>query len=175
MCFWNRLIFKPISIAKTGRLLNAESDSRQLPLNAVLIRPAAVMGNEIATRLILDICGGEASELVIAGQEPDWQKEIDFDWNQVKRLTGMDIPQEKMISILEKLGFRVNENKLAVPSWRSNDISCNADIVEEIVRINGLDELPTLRLRAEQLPDLGFITAAKTRSRRAAGIGQPPA
>lgn len=149
--FLESAYFKPISIAKTGRLLNAESDSRQRFERG--IDPAsAVMGNEIATRLILDICGGEASELIIAGKEPDYQREIEFDWNQVKRLTGMDIPKEKMISILEKLGFKVKEDILSIPSWRTNDISCSADIVEEIVRIYGLDELPTLTLRAEQLP-----------------------
>ena len=149
--FLESAYFEPISIAKTGRILNAESDSRQRFERG--IDPAScIMGNEIATRLILDICGGEASELVIAGQEPNWKREIEFDWNQVKRLTGMDIPQEKMVSILEKLGFKVNGNTLSVPSWRSNDVSCSADIVEEIVRINGLEELPTLTLRANKLP-----------------------
>ena len=143
--------FEPLSIAKTGRELNAESDSRQRYERGV--DPASNMdGNNEATRLILDICGGEASEIVVAGSEPNWQRTIDFDWNEVKRLTGMDIPMETMVTILEKLGFGVSGNQISVPSWRFNDIFESADLVEEIVRIYGLDTLPANTMRADVLP-----------------------
>ncbi len=149
--FLEAAYFNPISIAHTGRELNVESDSRTRFERG--IDPASqVMGSTIATQLILDICGGEASEIVIAGTEPEWQNEIDFDFNLVKRLCGMEIPHEKMVDILEKLGFKVNGNKVSVPSWRSNDVKEGADLVEEIVRINGLDDLPVMPLRPKELP-----------------------
>lgn len=168
--------FEPLSVAKTGRDLNAESDSRQRFERGV--DPAScIAGNEIATRLILDICGGEASELVIAGSEPEWHRVISFDWNQVKRLTGMDIAQPKMIEILEKLGFSVNGNEISVPSWRFNDVRESADIVEEIVRIYGLDELPVSTMRAEKLPITMLLPHQKRevairRALAAAGLNQ---
>lgn len=149
--FLESAYFEPLSVAKTGRLLNAESDSRTRFERG--IDPAsAVMGNEIATRLILDICGGEASEIVIAGAEPKWQRTITFDFDAVKRLCGLDVPHDKMVSILTALGFGVNGNEIIVPSWRSNDIEGTADIIEEIVRIYGLDDLPEMPLRPSELP-----------------------
>ncbi len=145
--------FEPISVAHTGRLTNAESDSRTRFERGIDPSLAAtIKGNDDATRFVLAHCGGEASELVIAGQEPDWQRTITFDWNDVERLTGMTIPQDKMVDILEKLGFTVDGNQVAVPPWRVNDVREGADIVEEIVRIYGLDELPVNTMRADNLP-----------------------
>lgn len=153
--FLESAYFNPIAIAKTGRELNVESDSRTRFERG--IDPASqIMGNQIATQLILDICGGEASEIVIAGQEPHWQHQIDFDFHLVKRLCGLDIPQDRMVEILERLDFKVEGNHVSVPSWRSNDVKEGADLVEEIVRIYGLDELPTLPLRPTELP-LGIL------------------
>lgn len=153
--FLESAYFTPESIAKTGRELNAESDSRTRYERG--IDPASqFMGNTIATQLILDICGGEASEVVMAGAEPNWQNEIDFDFGLVKRLCGLEIPHDKMVEILTKLGFTVNGTKVSVPSWRSNDVKEGADLVEEIVRIHGLDDLPTLPLRPTELP-LGIL------------------
>ncbi len=152
--------FEPLSVAKTGRDLNAESDSRQRFERGV--DPAScIAGNDIATRLILDICGGEASEPVMAGAEPNWQRTIPFDWDQVKRLTGIDIARSEMVSTLEKLGFRVNGNDISIPSWRFNDIRESADLVEEIVRIHGLDDLPVSTMRAEKLPITMLMPAQK--------------
>ena len=153
--FLESAYFKPVSIAKTGRELNIDSDSRTRYERG--IDPASqVMGNQMATQLILDICGGEASEIVMAGQEPTDQNQIEFDFTLVKRLCGLDIPQTRMIEILEKLGFQVSGNLVSVPSWRSNDIHEGADLVEEIVRIHGLDDLPTIPLRPTELP-LGIL------------------
>lgn len=149
--FLESAYFTPLSVAATGRALNAESDSRSRFERGV-DPMSTVPGNEIATRLILEICGGESSEIVIAGGEPKWQHTIDFDFNQVKRLTGMDVPQQDMVIILEKLGFEVKGNKISVPSWRSNDVKQSADLVEEIVRIYGLDTLPWAPMRADSLP-----------------------
>lgn len=149
--FLESAYFKPLSIAKTGRLLNAESDSRTRFERG--IDPAsAKQGIDDATALILQYCGGEASEIVEAGAEPDWHREIEFDFNQVKRLVGMDIAQDKMVEILQKLGFKVNGNKISVPSWRTHDVAGSADLVEEIVRIYGLEELPSAPMRPDALP-----------------------
>lgn len=149
--FLESAYFYPISIAATGRILNAESDSRARYERGV--DPASqIAGNEMATRLILEICGGEASDIIIAGSEPDWQHSIKFDFNQIKRLCGMDIPHEKAVEILEKLGFKINGDMVSVPSWRSNDVKESADLVEEVIRIYGTDELPVLPLRPDSLP-----------------------
>lgn len=149
--FLESAYFKPLSIAKTGRLLNAESDSRTRFERG--IDPAsAVQGMQDATALILKYCGGEASDLIKAGAEPDWHHEINFDFNQVKRLVGMDIAHDKMVEILQKLGFTVEGDKITVPSWRVHDVTGSADVVEEIVRIYGLDELPVAPMRPDELP-----------------------
>ncbi|MDR2902798.1 MAG: phenylalanine--tRNA ligase subunit beta [Lactobacillales bacterium] len=149
--FLESAYFVPISIAKTARILGAESDSKSRFERG--IDPASCIdGNEIATRLILEICGGEASELVIAGKEPDWKQAIDFDFGLVKKICGLDIPQKKMEEILSKLGFETTGSKVSVPSWRANDVKQQIDLVEEIVRINGLDDLPEISMRAQSLP-----------------------
>ncbi len=144
--FLESAYFTPISVAHTGRLLNAESDSRSR-FERGIDPDSQIAGNEIATRLILDICGGEASELVVAGQTPETSRVIDFDFGLVEKLCGFVIPHAEMVAILTSLGFKVDGSKLTVPSWRMNDITMGADIVEEIVRIHGLDDLPAAPLR----------------------------
>ena len=149
--FLESAYFAPIKIAKAGTLTGALSDSRSRFERGV--DPAsAVDDNARATQMILDLCGGEPSEIVIAGKEPEWKCEIDFDWNQVKRLTGLEVPQQTMEKILKDLGFGVKGNKISVPSWRVHDVSLQADLVEEITRIYGLDTLPDAPMRAEKLP-----------------------
>lgn len=148
--FLEAAYFNPISIASTGRILNAESDSRTR-FERGIDPLSQIEANEKATRLILDICGGEASEIIIAGNGVTNKNIIDFDFNEVKRLCGFDVSREKSVEILEKLGFKVDGNRIEVPSWRSNDVKLKADIVEEIVRIYGLDELPNSPLRPANL------------------------
>ncbi len=155
--------FEPISIAKTGRLTGAESDSRtRFERGVDPSLKATIRGNDDATRLIMEYCGGEASEKVIAGNEPDWHHVISFDFGKVNKLAGLDISKEQMVSILEKLGFTINGNDVSVPSWRSNDVRQSADLVEEIIRIYGLDELPALSMRAEQ-PVVGMLSQKQKR------------
>ena len=148
--FLESAYFNPVDIAKAHIKTGAESDSCARFERGV--DPAsAVADNITATQMILDLCGGEASEIVVAGKEPAWQHTIDFDWNEVERLTGLKIAPEKMKSILKDLGFEVKGNKISVPSWRSHDVKLPADVVEEIVRIYGLSELPDAPMRAEKL------------------------
>ena len=174
--FLESAYFNPISIAKTGRELNIDSDSRTRFERG--IDPASqIMGNEIATQLILDICGGEASEIIIEGKGVQTSHQIEFDFNLVKRLCGLEIPKETMVEILEKLGFNVNGNQISVPSWRLNDVKEGADLVEEIVRIYGVDDLPMLPLRPNDLPH-GILLPhqrrenAVTRALAARGLNQ---
>ena len=149
--FLESAYFNPLDIAKAHIKTGAESDSCARFERG--IDPASsITDNITATQMILDMCGGEASEIVIAGQEPQWQQTIDFDWNEVERLTGLKIAPEKMKSILTALGFGVDGNKVTVPSWRSHDVKLPADVVEEIVRIYGLEELPDAPMHAEKLP-----------------------
>ena len=148
--FLESAYFNPVDVAKAHIKTGAESDSCARFERGV--DPAsAVADNITATQMILDLCGGEASEIVVAGKEPAWQHTIDFDWNEVERLTGLKIAPEKMKSILKDLGFEVKGNKISVPSWRSHDVKLPADVVEEIVRIYGLSELPDAPMRAEKL------------------------
>ncbi len=149
--FLESAYFNPISIAKTSVKLNAESDSKSRFERG--IDPASqISGNDRATQLILDICGGEPSELIVKGETPPSSREITFDFGQVKRLCGIDIPREESASVLQKLGFTVNGNKITVPSWRMNDVKESADLVEEIMRIHGTDDLPFLPMRPQALP-----------------------
>lgn len=148
--FLESAYFNPLSIAATGRKLNIESDSRTRFERG--IDPASqISGNEHATQLILEICGGEASEIVLAGEEPNWKRRITFDFNQVKKLCGIEIPLDEMTSILEKLGFHIESGQISVPSWRTNDVQIGADLVEEIIRIYGTDNLPSEPLRPAKL------------------------
>ncbi len=92
--------------------------------------------------MILDLCGGEASELVIAGAVPDTARSFTLRKTRVKSLGGVDIPWTEQLRILRDLGFAVSDDGLAkVPSWRP-DIQGEADLVEEICRIHGLDNVP---------------------------------
>ncbi len=135
--------FDPLSIARTGRALQIESDARYRFERGVdpAFLPDAM---EIATKLIMDLCGGEPGEVVVAGQEPEWKRTIEFDPSYVKKLAGMDVPPPEQKTILENLGFTVSGDKVwnvQPPSWRV-DIEGKADLVEEVIRIYGFDKLP---------------------------------
>jgi len=149
--FLESAYFVPAKIAKAGGLTGAMSDSRSRFERGVDPN-SAIDDNARATQMILDLCGGEPSEIVVAGETPDCTRVIDFNYNEVKRLTGMDVPEDEMKRILTALGFGVKGSKISVPSWRWHDVSLPADLVEEIVRIYGLDNLPDAPMRAETLP-----------------------
>lgn len=142
--------FEPMNIAATGRALNIESDSRTRFERGV-DAASAVPDNEIATRLILELCGGEASEIVIAGKEPHWQREITFRPQRVNELCGVDVSKAEAEKILTALGFTVNGDKVTPPSWRP-DIEGEADLVEEVMRIYGYDKLPALSMISGEMP-----------------------
>jgi phenylalanyl-tRNA synthetase beta chain len=147
-------LWDPLTIARTGRTLGIVTDARYRFERGV--DPAfCIPGAELATHLVLDICGGEASELTVAGSTEAPSHTVDFPWSEVKRLAGLDLDPSHMAGILEKLGFVVlrqatNADHVFVkaPSWRA-DIEGKADIVEEIVRIAGLDSIVSTPLQRD--------------------------
>jgi len=147
-------LFDPIRTAVSGRGLQILSDARYRFERGV-DRAFLIDAMEIATKLVLELCGGEASALAIAGGEPDWRQEVMFRPSRVRGLTGVDVDNAEQRRILENLGFKVtgqaDDWTVSTPSWRS-DIEGEADIVEEIVRINGFDKIPEARIHRESKP-----------------------
>jgi phenylalanyl-tRNA synthetase beta chain len=137
-------LFDPKRTAATGRTLQVNSDARYRFERG--LDPAAVFdGIEAATRMILDLCGGEASEVVVAGAAPDWKRTISFRPTRVASLGGVGVPPERQQEILAALGCEIEEEPAALqvvpPSWRG-DIEGEADLVEEVLRIEGYDRIP---------------------------------
>ena len=143
------------NIAQTGRKLGIVTDARYRFERGV--DPAfCVPGVELATHLVMDLCGGEPSQLIVAGHAPAPDHRVDFPYSEVERLTGLHLPEQEMAAILERLGFDVlrqanNSSRVFVraPSWRP-DIEGKADLVEEIVRIAGLDKVASTPLSREE-------------------------
>lgn len=147
-------LWDPANIARSGRQLGIVSDARYRFERG--IDPGFCLpGLEYATKLILETCGGAASDIVCAGKIPEEKSGFLFPWSDVQRLTGLALSSSEMAAILERLGFSLagvpsNSNLVMVkaPSWRP-DIVGTADIVEEIVRIAGLDQIAAQPLPRE--------------------------
>ncbi|MCF6233014.1 MAG: phenylalanine--tRNA ligase subunit beta [Rhodobacteraceae bacterium] len=132
--FWDH-----IEIALTGRALKINSDARYRFERGV-DPEFTLTGLEQATRMVLDLCGGEASDVVIAGAVPDHARAYKLDAARVRSLVGMDIPESEQRQTLTRLGFRLEGNMAHVPSWRP-DVQGEADLVEEVARIASLTKL----------------------------------
>ena len=147
-------LFKPECIAKTGRHLQIDSDSRYRYERWVDPK-SNISGSDYATSLILEICGGEASELTIIGSEDVAPQVAYLRPERLESFIGMSVSAEKSMDILNNLGFKVSmENgkiKAVSPSWRG-DIEGEHDLVEEVVRMIGLDEIPTTPLQTDIFP-----------------------
>ncbi len=164
LALWNE-----INIAQTGRKLGINSDARYRFERGV--DPAfMVPGLEMATKLVMDLCGGTPSENVIGGKSYSDDRIVDFPINEVKRLAGLDVPFPEMRRILSHLEFMVAGTgpvvKIAVPSWRA-DVHGKADIVEEIVRIVGVDHVPLTPFERGDAPRKPVLTSIQLRTRRA--------
>ncbi len=179
--------FEPVSIAETGRRHDIITDARYRFERGV--DPDFLQqGAAIATHMILDLCGGTADELTIAGDAPYQPRSITFRPSRVATLGGMKVQAEKSEQILEMLGFTITRKEntgstrepeaqksamcspsdeahalwhVAIPSWRG-DVHGEADLVEEVMRIIGLDHLPATPLpRPAHLPDISLPLAAR--------------
>ncbi|WP_397584623.1 phenylalanine--tRNA ligase subunit beta [Sphingorhabdus sp.] len=137
--------FDPEHIARTGQKLALTSDARQRFERGV--DPAFLDdGLVIATKLVLDHAGGTASAIARSGQAPVAPRNISYDTDYCRRLGGIDVPQDEQRHILERLGFSVTSDwSVGVPSWR-RDVDGPADIVEEVVRMVGLDNVVSVPL-----------------------------
>ena len=137
--FLEAAVWDTVQIAMTGRALKINSDARYR--NERGIDPAFNMeAVDLATQMILDLCGGEASHVVVAGQVPDVSRAYKLNPERVKSLVGMDIAESEQRQTLTKLGFRLEGNMAQVPSWRP-DVQGEADLVEEVARIASLTKL----------------------------------
>tara|TARA_B100000902_G_scaffold301335_1_gene289091 strand:+ start:134 stop:2530 length:2397 start_codon:yes stop_codon:yes gene_type:complete len=146
--FLETALFDAISVTKTGRKLKLQSDARFRFERG--IDPSSIeWGVQAATKMILDLCGGEASKPVQTSILKHQQHTFDFNTDKIKSLGGVDVPKDKQKSILESLGFTVSEKvnifKITTPSFRL-DIEGEADIVEEILRIYGFSQIPLTNL-----------------------------
>jgi len=153
--FIESAIFDPVRTARTGRKLNVMSDARYR-FERGIDNDFAVLGCENATRLVIDLCGGEPSALAIAGDGPDWRLDIDFRPGRVQTLTAVVVDEAEMERILTVLGFGVTRHadtwQVSVPAWRGDMVS-EACVVEEIVRVHGYHNIPHVSLpRPTALP-----------------------
>jgi len=138
-------LWDPLSIARTGRALNVVSDARFRFERGV--DPAFTLpGIELATKLVLELCGGTASEVLLVGEIPAERRTIAFPVSEVARLSGIEVPHARIVEILTALGFEVAGSgdvlDVTAPTWRG-DVEGKADLVEEVVRIVGVDEIPS--------------------------------
>src|SRR5207248_3853096 len=164
-------LWVPTNIAQTGRKLGINSDARYRFERGV--DPAfMVPGLELATRMVLDLCGGTPSEITVAGSAATPERLIDFPLAETARLTGLAVPLVDARRILESLGFSVagkgerERIKVAVPSWRA-DVVDKADLVEEVMRIVGVDRVPSVPFDRGEAPRKPVLTAIQIRTRKA--------
>ena len=162
-------LWNEINIAQTGRKLGINSDARYRFERGV--DPAfMVPGLEMATRLVIELCGGTPSENVVVGNAFGDDRVIDFPLAEVKRLAAIEVPLPEVKRILSHLGFMLAGSgpvvKVAVPSWRT-DVHGKADIVEEIVRMVGVDKVPMTPFERGDAPRKPVLAAIQLRTRRA--------
>ncbi len=187
-------LFDPVRVALTGRRHQVVSDARQRFERGIdpALMPDAI---EVATKLVIDLCGGEPGMVVAAGQPPAWRRSARLRFERLAELGGADVPPDEAVSALERLGFVVQERDaprvtVAVPSWR-NDIAsgvaleqgCDldpataaraaegcaliepeSDLIEEVLRLRGLDAIPPVSLPRPAPVPLPTLSARQARA-----------
>jgi phenylalanyl-tRNA synthetase beta chain len=162
-------LWDEFNIATTGRKLGINSDARYRFERGV--DPAFMLpGLELATQMVIDLCGGTPSEIVVAGEVPVKEKVIDFPLGEVTRLSGLKIGAPESRRLLEHLGFFAAGTgetlKVAIPTWRP-DVEGKADLVEEIVRIIGVDNVPLTPFPRGEAARKPILTSIQLRTRKA--------
>ena len=162
-------LWDALNITQTGRKLGINSDARyrfERGVDPAFMTP----GLELATQMVIELCGGTPSEVVVAGEVKVPETIVDFPLGEVTRLTGMKIAQPEARRVLEHLGFFAagtpDKMKVAVPSWRP-DVEGKADLVEEIVRIVGLDSVPAVPFPRGEFARKPVLTPNQNRTRKA--------
>jgi len=164
--FLEAAYFDPIRTAMTGRALKINSDARYR-FERGIDPEWTPEGIEHATRMILDLCGGEPSEVVVAGHIPDTARAYRLDTDRVTSLVGMDIPADEQRATLTGLGFRLEGDMAHVPPWRP-DVQGEADLVEEVARVASLTKLEGKRLpRTHVGVPKGILTPLQRREQAA--------
>ncbi len=162
-------LWDPLNIAQTGHKLGISSDAsyrfeRGVDPNFML------PGLELATQMVLELCGGTPSEITVAGSTHAEERVIDFPLSEIKRLAGLSVALPEMRRVLERLGFfaagQGERLKVAAPSWRP-DVSGKADVVEEVVRILGVDRVPSTPFGRGDAPRKPVLTPIQLRTRKA--------
>jgi phenylalanyl-tRNA synthetase beta chain len=162
-------LWDAVNIAQTGRKLGVNSDARYRFERGV--DPAfMVPGLELATRMVIDICGGTPSEITVAGHPPIEDRMIEFPLDELARLAGISVKEPEIKRVLGHLGFFTagagKTWKVAVPSWRA-DVEGKADLVEEIVRIVGVDRVPATPFPRGEAARRAVLTPLQNRTRKA--------
>jgi phenylalanyl-tRNA synthetase beta chain len=166
--FVESALFAPLNIAQTARALGINSDAKYRFERGV-DTGFVVDGLELATKLILELCGGEASDVLVAGAAPANSPPVDFATREVARLTGLALADSEIDTILSDLGFAPKvtgegQRLVGVPSWR-RDVAGAADLVEDIARIAGFDRLPVATLPVRTGRKEPLLTSAQNRIR----------
>jgi phenylalanyl-tRNA synthetase beta chain len=163
-------LWDPINIAKSGRALGIITDARYRFERGV--DPNYMMpGLERTTQLVLDLCGGTAAKAKVAGYKGYDARVVDFPFSEVKRLTGLNVSVEESQKILTALGFEIVSGDearatVAVPSWRP-DVDGKADLVEEVMRIHGVDQIRPEPLENQGAVNGRILTTLQIRTRTA--------
>src|SRR5262245_6451326 len=162
-------LWAPTNIAQTGRKLGIQSDARYRFERGV--DPAfMLLGLELATSMGIELCGGKPSQITVAGTPEVPARIIDFPLEELPRLTGLHADPREIERVFSRLGFSVSGSgkrlKVTVPSWRG-DVEGKADLVEEIVRILGVDRIPATPFDRGEAPRKPVLTPIQLRTRKA--------
>jgi phenylalanyl-tRNA synthetase beta chain len=162
-------LWEPLNIARTGRALGIITDARYRFERGV-DPEMMVPGLELATKLVMELCGGQPTKTDVVGYAGHTPKIVSFPASEVKRLTGIEVPRAESLDILDRLGFVPNGAgeivEVAVPSWRP-DVDGKADLVEEVMRIHGVDNIAPQPLASHDAVNGRILTTLQIRTRAA--------
>ena len=162
-------LWAPLNVARTGRTLGIITDARYRFERGV-DPEFMVPGVELATRLVLELCGGQPTRTDVTGYAGHTAKVVSLPLSEVKRLTGIEVPKAESLDILTRLGFGVKGNgdvvDVSVPSWRP-DVDGKADLVEEVMRIHGVDNIAPQPLTSHDAVNGRILTTIQIRTRAA--------